>query len=72
MLGRRSGCGVDSWTGGEFVGSSANVDESDDMRERDAISGERGGAKPVIQSITRTRCGLFEIEIFDDTLLDLS
>ena len=72
VLGRRSICGVESWTGGVFVGSSANEDDRDDMRERDGMSsGERGGAKPVMQSMTNTRWGLFENEALDDALLDL-
>lgn len=72
VLGRRSGIGIDIWIGGVFVGSSANDDERDDMRERDGMSGERGGAKPVIQSMTSTRWGLFANEVLDDALLDLS
>lgn len=70
-LGRRSSCGVESCIGGVFTGSSANEDERDDMRERDGMSGERGGAKPVMQSMTSTRWGRFANEVFDDTLLDL-
>ncbi len=71
VLGRRSSCGVESWIGGVFVGSSANEDDIDDIRERDSMSGERGGAKPVMQSMTSTRWGLFANEVLDDALLDL-
>lgn len=39
-------------------GSRSNVDESDDMRERDGIPGEDcWGVKPVTQSMTKTREG---------------
>jgi hypothetical protein len=73
VLGRRSSSGeLEIFIGGVFVGSSPNEDERDDTRERDGMSGERGGAKPVMQSITSTRWGLFAIEVLEDTLLDLS
>jgi hypothetical protein len=73
VLGRRSSSGeLESWTGGVLVGSNPNEEESEDMRERDGMSGERGGAKPVTQSITNTRWGRFASEVRDDTLPDLS
>lgn len=40
------------------VGSRPNEDDIELIRESEAISGDRGGANPVMQSITRTRGGL--------------
>lgn len=37
-----------------FVGSRPKDDEIELIRDKEAISGERGGAKPVMQSMTRT------------------
>jgi len=71
VLGRRSKSGeLDSWTDELDFGSSANEDDKDDMRDNDSGSGsgECGGAKPVMQSITSTRCGLLAGEVLDDVL----
>ena len=47
--------GLGTCTSGAPVGSYANDDESDDTRDSSCSSGDLGGAKPVMQSITRTR-----------------
>lgn len=56
VLGRRprspGGVGYCSWMA---VGSSPKEDEMELIRDSDASSGERGGATPVMQSMTRTR-----------------
>ena len=52
----QSACdGLGTWTSGAPEGSNANDDDSDDTRDSAGSSGERGGAKPVMQSMTRTR-----------------
>lgn len=59
VLGRRFNSGDEfddeNWTGGALVGSRPYDDERDDTRESGSISGDRGGAMPVMQSMTRVR-----------------
>lgn len=50
------------------MASKPKEDEREDMRERDGISGDCGGAKPVTQSITKKRECLLGVD--DKWLLD--
>lgn len=55
--------------GGTAAGSMPKEDESEDMRDREGMSGDCGGAKPVMQSMTRKRGSLLEREDWDALLV---